>query len=545
MSERHDVVIVGAGAAGLYMLHTARKQGLDAIVLERGAAIGGTWYWNRYPGARCDVESFDYSYSFDDDLQQEWTWSEKYSAQPEILAYLNHVADRFSLRDGIRLDTNVTGAEFDEATGTWRVDIEGGEPIEATYVVMATGVLSTPKTPEFAGLDTFEGRVIMTNEWPDEEVDFSGKRVAVIGTGSTGIQVVPIIAEQARELLVFQRTPSYSLPAHNRPLTDEDHRHVKSNYAAFRERARRSPLGAYTESHGKATTEVTAEEREAEYWRNYDYGSPMRFASSFTDLVIDDEANATARDFVAARIRERVRDSSLHDALIPTTYALAIRRLCIDTGYYETFDRDNVALIDLYAEPLQEITPTGVRTARGDYDVDVLVLATGFDAVTGTLRRLDIRGRGGATLRDVWDEAPVSYLGVAVAGFPNLFTVTGPGSPSVTSNMFVSIEQHIEFIGGLLERAGAAPGTIVEATDAAQREWVAHVNEVGDSTLYRDATSWYVGANVPGKPRALLQYVGGVHAYGDKLAAVEAGDYEGFEFTKAAEPVAAAQGGAA
>lgn len=527
-AKTHDIVIVGAGIAGLYALIRARRQGLAAVVLERGDDIGGTWYWNRYPGARCDVESFDYSYSFDEDLQQEWTWSEKYATQPEILAYIHHVADRYQLHADVQLRRNVTQAVWDEQRLMWTVVTEDGDQFVAPNVIMATGVLSTPKIPDISGLDDFAGEIYNSAHWPEQGVDFSGKRVAVMGTGSTGIQIIPEVAQSAAHVFVLQRTPSFSLPARNRALTEGDNRLVKESYGAFRERARNTMLGAWTDTRDVSALAVTPEEREAEYQRLYEYGSPMRFASAFNDLLTDDEANRTARDFVSARIRERVADPQLAEKLIPSGYALATRRLCIDTDYYEVYNRDNVSLVDLREESLEQITPSGIRTSLRNIDVDVIVFATGFDAVTGTLARIDIRGTTG-TLRDKWSHSPDAWLGVMVHGFPNLFVVTGPGSPSVSSNMFLSIEQHVEFISDLIEDSRAKGFARVEPTEAAEREWVVHSREVSDSTLMRNATSWYTGTNVPGKPRAVLQYLGGVNVYGAELNRVRDEGYPGLD----------------
>lgn len=530
---RHELVIVGAGVGGLYALIRARRQGLDAVVLERGSDIGGTWYWNRYPGARCDVESFDYSFSFDEELQQEWVWTEKYAGQPEILAYLHHVAERYGLRDGVRLQTNVQSARWDEDALEWTVGTEDGDEYVAPMLIMATGVLSTPEIPDIPGIDDFRGELYNSANWPAEGVDFAGKRVAVIGTGSTGIQIIPEAAKTAGRVYAMQRTPSYSLPAHNRPLTEADQQRVKGAYPDIRKRARASMLGAFTDTFDRSALEVTAEEREAEYRRIYDYGSPMRFASAFNDLITDDEANRTARDFVAARIAERVGDPEIAARVVPSGYALATRRLCIDTGYYETYRRENVTLVDLREEPLEAITETGIRTAKREIELDMIVLATGFDAVTGTLRRLDIRGAApspgeeGLSLREKWDLSPDSWLGIMVHGFPNLFVVTGPGSPSVSANMFLAIEQHVEFISDLIEDSRRRGDARIEPSAEAEAAWVAHVREVSDGTLFKDATSWYTGANVAGKPRAVLQYLGGVGPYDDRLREEERAGYPG------------------
>lgn len=535
--DRYDLVIVGAGAAGIYALIRARKLGLNAVVLERGDGVGGTWYWNRYPGARCDVESFDYSYSFDELLQQEWVWSEKYSAQPEILAYLEHVTDRYALRDGIRFGVHVESAHWNEERLEWAVAAGGGDTFTAPFLIMATGVLSTPKLPDIPGLDDFAAELYSSAHWPVTPVDFANKRVAVIGTGSTGIQIIPEAAKAgAAMVFAMQRTPSYSLPARNRPLDVADHAGVKQDYRGMRQVARATMLGAFTDTRDRSALEVTPEEREAEYQRLYDYGSPMRFASAFNDLLTSEPANRTARDFVAARIADRVMDPEIARKMTPSGYALATRRLCIDTDYYETFNRENVTLVDLREEPIESITPEGISTSAREIPLDMIVLATGFDAVTGTLRRLDIRGTEG-TLREKWDHSPDSWYGVMVHGFPNLFTVTGPGSPSVSSNMFLAIEQHVEFISDLIADSRAAGVTRIEPTEEAERAWVQHVAEVANATLLRDAESWYTGANVPGKARAVLQYVGGVGPYEDLLRHEAQAEYPGLMRARATEGV--------
>ena len=522
-----DAVVVGAGFAGLYMLHRLRGLGLSAQVFEAGEGVGGTWYWNRYPGARCDVESMDYSYSFCDELQQEWRWTERYAAQPEILRYINHVADRFDLRRDIKLGTRVTAAVFDEATSRWSVETDQGDRLSARFCVMATGCLSDAQVPDIKGRETFAGPWYHTGRWPHEGVDFTGQRVAVIGTGSSAIQSIPIIARQAAHLFVFQRTPNFSMPAQNAPLDPDYERRVKAGYADFRRQARESRVGFVVERSGDSALAAPPEERQREYEKRWQRGG-LGFSAAYTDLLTNKDANDTAAEFFRDKIRAIVRDPAVAAALTPTDYPLGTKRLCVDTDYYATFNRDNVTLIDLRTTPLEAITPRGVRTAAAEYAVDSLVFATGFDAMTGALLKIDIRGSGGVRLRDKWATGPRTYLGLAIAGFPNLFTITGPGSPSVLSNMIVSIEQHVDWIADCLAHLRAHRRERIEAMTEAEDAWVAHVNEVGHMTLYPLAKSWYMGANVPGKPRIFMPYIGGVGVYRQRCDEVAAAGYAGF-----------------
>ena len=522
-----DAVIVGAGFAGLYALHRLRGLGLSARVYEAGSGVGGTWYWNRYPGARCDVESMDYSYSFSDALQQEWRWPERYSAQPDILKYLNHVADRFDLRRDLQLDTRVTSAVFDETTTRWTIETDRGDRVSARFCVMATGCLSDAQLPDIKGRESFAGRSYHTGRWPHEGVDFTGQRVGVIGTGSSAIQSIPIIAGQAAHVVVFQRTPNYSVPARNAPLDADYERRVKADYAAFRLQARESRVGFVVERSEDSALAVSAEARQREYDKRWTRGG-LGFSATYTDLLTNKDANDTAAEFFRDKIRSIVRDPSLADALTPRDYPLGTKRLCVDTDYYATFNRDHVTLVDLRKTPIEAITPHGVRTREAAYTVDSLVFATGFDAMTGALLSIDIRGRGGRTLREKWAAGPRTYLGLTVAGFPNLFTITGPGSPSVLSNMVVSIEQHVDWIADCVVHLRAHGRQGIEATAEAEEAWVAHVNDVGHATLYPQAKSWYMGANVPGKPRVFMPYVGGVGAYRQKCDEVANKGYEGF-----------------
>ena len=525
-----DAVVVGAGFAGLYMLHRLRGLGLSARVYEAGDGIGGTWYWNRYPGARCDVESMDYSYSFSDELQQEWRWTERYASQPEILRYIEHVADRFDLRRDIQLSTRVTAAVFDEAAGRWTIATDRGDRVSARFCIMATGCLSSAQVPRFPGLETFQGPRYHTGHWPHERVDFTGQRVGVIGTGSSAIQSIPVIAEQAAHLYVFQRTPNFSVPARNAPLDPELERRVKAGYADFRRQARESRVGFVVERSEASALAVPSEERQREYEKRWRRGG-LGFTATYVDLLTNPEANETAAEFCRTKIRAVVRDPAVAELLVPRHYPVGTKRICVDTNYYETFNRDNVTLVDIRRAPIETITPHGLRTRDAEYTLDSIVFATGFDAMTGALLGIDIRGRSGRPLGQTWAEGPRSYLGLAIAGFPNLFTITGPGSPSVLSNMIVSIEQHVDWIADCLASMRRHDYCLIEATVEAQERWVAHVNEVGHATLYPRADSWYMGANIPGKPRIFMPYIGGVGTYRTICGEVAAKGYEGFALT--------------
>ena len=527
MAEQRDVdvVVVGAGFAGLYLLHRLRGLGFRTLVVEAGDGVGGTWYWNRYPGARCDVESLEYQYSFSDELQREWNWTERYATQPEILAYLNHVADRFDLRRDIQLGTRVTSAVYDEATDHWAIEA-GGDRIRARFCIMATGCLSAAKMPEVPGLDRFEGHWYHTGAWPHEGVDFTGRRVGVIGTGSSGIQSIPALAKQAAHLTVFQRTPNFSVPAQNAPLDPDYVRQYKDRYAELRRQANGTPFGFQELFPDTMAVGTPSEARDREYEARWQRGG-LIFLGAFADLVFSQEANDTAADFVRAKIRETVKDPETAATLAGQDFPIGTKRMCVDIDYYATFNRNNVTLVDLRKTPIEAITPSGVRTRAAEYPVDDLVFATGFDAMTGALARIDIRGRGGRTLQDAWSDGPRTYLGLAMAGFPNLFTITGPGSPSVLSNMAVSIEQHVVWVTECLEYLRAHGHGRIEATAEAETEWVQHVSDVGNSTLFPLANSWYVGANVPGKPRVFMPYIG-FGTYAAKCDEVAAAGYAGF-----------------
>ena len=522
-----DAVIVGAGFAGLYMLHRLRRLGLSSKVYEAGSSVGGTWYWNRYPGARCDVESLEYSYSFSDELEKEWQWTERYASQPEILRYLNHVADRLDLKRDIQFETRVTATVFDELAKRWIVQTDRGDRVAAQFCVMATGCLSIPKTPEYPGVDSFQGKTYYTARWPHERVDFSGERVGVVGTGSSGIQCIPHIARQAAHLYVFQRTPNFSIPAHNRPLSPEVAEDWQTHRLEYRQRARTSLTSFRFAMNTQSALAVSPQERLREYEECWRRGG-LPFIGAFADLMLSREANDTAAEFVRSKIRAIVRDPAVAEKLLPRDHPFAAKRLCVDTDYFQTFNRNNVTLIDVRASPILEITPTGLRTADAKYSLDSIVLATGFDAMTGPLRSIDIRGRASTLLKEKWAGGPRTYLGIMVAGFPNLFIITGPGSPSVLSNMVLSIEQHVEWIADCIAYLCQHRITSIEATENAENAWVAHVNEVANATVFPLANSWYVGANVPGKPRGFMPSAGGVGAYRQKCDAVAANGYEGF-----------------
>jgi len=538
-AERFDAVVVGAGFAGLYMLHRLRGLGLSAVVFEAGDDVGGTWYWNRYPGARCDIESMQYSYSFSDELQQEWRWSERFSGQPEILRYANHVADRFDLRRDIRFGTRVTAATFDETANRWLLETDRGDRVSTAFCIMATGCLSSGRVPDIKGINTFAGASYHTGQWPHEGVDFTGQRVGVIGTGSSAIQSIPVIAEQAAHVTVFQRTPNFSVPARNTPLPPEYEAEWKSSYAERRRHARTLRSGTIYDFGDKSALEVSPEQRQREYEARWERGG-INVMVAYTDLAMSKAANDTAAEFVRGQIRKIVHDPAVAEMLAPTSHPIGTKRICVDSGYYEAFNRSNVTLVNLQATPIEEVTPTGIRTQGAEHAVDSIVYATGFDAMTGSLLKVDIRGRAGLTLREKWAAGPRTYLGLMTAGFPNLFTITGPGSPSVLSNMIVSIEQHVDWISDCLAHLRSHAVACIEAGQQAEDNWVAHVNEVAYTTLYPQANSWYMGANIEGKPRVFMPYIGGVGAYRETCNAVAANGYEGFHLTTRPEMASAA-----
>jgi cyclohexanone monooxygenase len=532
-AETYDVVVVGAGFAGMYMLHRLRRLGLSVRVYEQGGDVGGTWYWNRYPGARCDVESMQYSYSFSDELQQEWEWSERYAPQPEILKYAGHVADRFNLRGDIQFDTRVDRAAFDESENIWSVTTSDGNTVAAKYVVLATGCLSNARMPDIKGLADFKGQVYHTGHWPHEKIDFTGRRVGVIGTGSSAIQSVPVIAEQASHLTVFQRTPNFSIPARNAALTPEERDAFRANYPEIRRFAREvARNGIYTEPPDCGALDDGDNERRAKYEARWAHGG-LTFMSVYNNLALDKAANDTAADFVREKIAEIVHDPQTAKRLQPNNHPIGSKRICVDTEYYAAFNRPNVTLVDIRSDPIEQILPHAVRTRGGNYEIDALVLATGFDAMTGSVAKIELRGRDGQTLNQKWTEGPKTYLGLMSAGFPNLFIITGPGSPSVLSNMIVSIEQHVDWIADCIAWMRDRGLQTMEADKEAEDKWVDHVNEVAHGTLYPQANSWYMGANVPGKPQIFMPYIGGVGAYRQICNDVAAKSYEGFAMTGA------------
>lgn len=532
-AKGYDVVVVGAGFAGMYMLHRLRGLGFSVRVYEQGSDVGGTWYWNRYPGARCDVESMQYSYSWSDELQQEWDWSERYAPQPEILKYAGHVADRFKLRPDIQFDTQVNSAVFDEHASRWSVTTSDGETVEAHHVVLATGCLSNAKMPDIKGLADFKGKVYHTGHWPHEPVDFSGLRVGVIGTGSSAIQSIPVIAAQASHLTVFQRTANFSVPARNTALTPEERQSFRADYPEIRRKAREDMRnGIVQEIPDRGALDDPDDVRHARYDGRWTRGG-LTFMGAYNNLALDKAANDTAANFVRAKIAEIVNDPVTAKLLQPNNHPIGSKRICVDTEYYATFNRANVSLVDIRSRPIERVTATGVRTGGKDYNVDALVLATGFDAMTGSVAKIDIRGRDGQTLNDKWAGGPRTYLGLMSAGFPNLFVITGPGSPSVLSNMIVSIEQHVDWITDCLSYMRERDLDGMEATKDAEDKWVAHVNEVAHGTLYPQANSWYMGANVPGKPQIFMPYIGGVGVYRQICNEVAAKGYEGFAMTSA------------
>lgn len=534
---QYDVAIVGAGFAGLYLLHRCRQAGLRARVWEAGGGVGGTWYWNRYPGARCDIESMQYSYQFDEALQQEWNWSERYSPQPEILAYAEHVAERYQLLDGIEFNCRVKQARFAESSDKaadqhnpqWILTGEQGQTLSAQFCIMATGCLSRPNWPVVPGYDEFSGAIYHTALWPHEEVDFSGQQVAVIGTGSSAIQSIPHIAEQARHLTVFQRTPNYSVPAHNRPMDPADAAAIKAKYADIRATAKTNNNGIYGDFNTSSALEANETERLAEYERRWQHGG-LTFMGSYGDFMLHKSANDTLVEFVHKKITGIVEDPDVAARLCPTNI-IGGKRLCVDTNYYATYNRDNVSLVDLREQPLKAINADGLQAGDTQYDFDSIVVATGFDAMTGALNQIDIQGIGGEKLSDRWRDGPSSYLGLAIAGFPNLFTVTGPGSPSVLTNMLPTIEQHVEWIGDCIRHVQQNDYTMVAATAEAEESWWQHVQEAGASGLKQTTDSWYLGANVAGKARVFMPYLGGFPAYCDKCEEVVRNNYEGFVFS--------------
>lgn len=521
-----DAIVVGAGFAGIYMLHRLRSLGLSVRVLEAGSGVGGTWYWNRYPGARCDTESIEYSYSFCPTLEQDWNWSEKYAAQPEILRYIEHVVDRFDLRQDIELNTRVSRLTWVDASQNWLVEADGAAAFAATFCVMATGCLSVPYRPELPGLESFEGDVLQTSAWPHDDVDLTGRRIGVIGTGSTGIQLIPELVPRASRVVVFQRSANFSVPARNAPLDPDHVAQVKRSYRALRVRLRQKGQRL---SQAPSAFKVSHEEREREFERRWTAGG-AKFLDAFSDLMSDERANDFAAEFVRRKIEQAVADRDVAQRLMPTDHPIGAKRLCVDSNYFETFNRRNVELVHVRRTPIRRVTPTGVETSAGADALDTLVFATGFDAITGALLAIDIRGRGGVTLRDQWRSGPLTHLGVMSGGFPNLFMITGPGSPSVLGNVLVHIEQHVEWIGDCIRWIRERGLATVEPSEAAAHAWMRHVRALAVTTLHRKAQSWLVGANIPGKPRGVTAYVGGIGPYSEECQRVVDEGYSGFLF---------------
>ncbi len=533
MQDGLDVIVVGAGVGGLYALFKLRNQGLKVRVLEQGDGVGGTWYWNRYPGCRCDVESLEYSFSFDNDLQQEWHWPERYGTQPELLKYVNHVADRFGLRKDIVFNTRVKTATFDQKAGNWVVVTEKGETYTAPYIIMATGNLSTPRKPSIPGLDDFKGKWYHTGLWPHGGVDFTGLRVGIIGTGSSGVQSIPHIAAQAKHLHVFQRTANFSLPARNGPMDLDKEKQHKSEYVERRRAAFETPFGiAGYPPPTQSALDVPEAERNATFERKWAEGGSISFLYSYTDLLTNKAANDTASEFVRNKIRQTVKDPRTAELLCPNDHPIGTKRLILDTNYYETYNRPNVSLVDIRSAPIQEITPWGLKTAKETFELDAIVFATGFDAMTGAMKEIDIQNGRGLSMVNKWQDGPQTYLGLMVAGFPNLFMITGPQSPGVKSQMIFSCEHHVNWIADCIKALGEKQMRRIEATEEAEHAWVLHNNEVANSTLYVMANSWYMGSNIPGKPRVFMPYVGGVTSYVKKCDEVVAGNYEGFAMSR-------------
>jgi len=526
-----DAIVIGAGFAGLYMLYRLREAGFATRVFEAGDGVGGVWYWNRYPGARCDSESIYYNYTFSEELYREWTWSSRYPEQPEILNYLNFVADKFDLRKDIQFQTCITAAHYDEKENRWRIFADDGTSVSARYLITGVGCLSATNIPRFKGLDTFQGDWYHTGRWPHEKVDFTGKRVGIIGNGSSGIQAIPVIAQEAEHLTVFQRTPQYSTPARNHPYDPAFINQTKENFQEIKQKMKESMGGIPTMNPNRSALEDTAEERQRVYEEIWEKGGFL--LQSYYDITIDEEANQTAADFIRSKISEVVHDPEVAEFLKPTYY-YGTKRAIIDTDYFETFNRDNVKLVDVKKAPIEEITPTGLRTAEADYPLDVLVFATGYDAMTGPLLKIDIRGNNGVALKEKWEggASTRTYLGIANAGFPNLFMITGPESPSVLGNMPVAIEQHVEWIGDCIEYLREHGLDMIEAKVEAEDAWSKHCKEVSEATLYSKAESWYTGANIADKPRGIQIYLGGYGPYRKICEEVKAKEYEGFTMTK-------------
>ena len=529
-SKNFDAIVVGAGFGGMYMLHRLRSMGLTVRVYERGGGVGGTWYWNRYPGARCDLESMEYSYSFDDGLQQEWNWSEKYGTQPELLRYANHVADRFDLHRDIVFGTKVVSAHRDPTTNLWTLSTDTGGVAIARQLILATGNLSTPQLPKIAGVAEFSGRTFHTGRWPQEGANFSGRQVGIIGTGSSAVQTIPHVAEQALNLTVFQRTANFSIPAHHGPLDATMREAHKKIYNEIREAAYQTPFGiAKYGSPTLSAFDVSDEDRQKTYedaWKTG--GQALLFC--YTDLLTNKKSNETAAEFVRQRIRDTVKNPHVAELLCPKDHPIGTKRLCLDSFYFETYNRDNVRLVDVKETPITRIEQNAVVVGDNVFEIDDLILATGFDAMTGAAKDIDIQNGNGESLTDHWAQGPQTYLGLMVAGFPNMYIITGPQSPGVKSQMILSIEHHVDLIACLIQKLHDENFNSVVPETLAQDNWVSHNTEVANSTLYPAAASWYMGANIPGKPRIFMPYVGGVKQYRATCQEIIENGWRGFEF---------------
>jgi len=533
-----DAVVVGAGFSGMYMLHRLREMGLSVRVYEKAEDVGGTWYWNRYPGARCDSESHIYCYSFSEEVLEEWEWSERYPEQPEILEYLRFVADTLDLRRDIAFETEVESATFDEGAGRWRIETDD-ETVTSKFFISAVGCLSEPFTPEFDGLDSYEGEWYHTARWPHEGVDLDGKDVAVIGTGSTGIQTIPEVAERAGHLTVFQRTPNYAVPARNRPLEEGEFAEIRANYDEIWEDAHYSWLGMPFDNEHFTASGLPEDEAREMLEKRWQQGG-FRFLHTFDDIVLNEETNRIVSEFIREKLRARIDDPETADKLVPTDHPYGAKRPPMDYGgYYETFNRDDVSLVDVTETLIERFVPGGIQTTAGVHDLDVVIFATGFDAMTGALLAMDIEGRDGLTLDEKWAAGPRTYLGLGVHGFPNMFTITGPQSPSVLTNMPVSIEHHVEWIADCIAYMDERGYEFIEATEEAEGNWVAETNMIADEMVFSQADSWYRGANVPDKPQTFMPYPGGLETYRRQVERLTENDYEGFELTGSLEPLRA------
>ena len=525
-----DAVVVGAGFTGLYMLLRLRQEGFTAREFDAAPGVGGTWYWNRYPGARCDIESMQYSFQFDEELQQEWRWTERYASQPEILSYIEHVADRYDLRRDITFSTRIEAATFDEASHTWLIETDGGEAIRARYFIMGVGCLSAPIRPTFDGEADYRGEVYQTSLWPKEPVDFTGKRVGIIGTGSSAIQSLSLIAEEAEHVYLYQRTPNFVVPAQNRPLSDEEVAEIKADYKGFRARAKEGLTAFLFPRHDQSVFDLDPEARRAKLDEYWDLGG-LPFLGAFNDILFSEEANAEVARYWRSRIDEIVDDPDVAELLTPDEF-FGCKRLCAGTDYYETFNRDNVSLIDVSDKGIECLTESGLRAEGVDYDLDAIIYATGFDAMTGSVTRIRITGSDGLTIQKKWEDGPSNYLGLTIAGFPNMFNMVSAGSPSVLATMVTCAEQHGDWVANCLTYMRENDFTSIDANEDAEDDWVATVNAASEVSLRTRCDSWYVGSNVVGKARVFAPYIGGYPPYVDKCETVAANGYDGFDLKR-------------